>query len=224
MKRLILVVLALASFSLSGSSAFASDCAVDNYDHNGSTMELQQCNGELSIAYSKPRSGLAKIGVSPGTLLFEGGVSRSGRVSGDARLFSAKCGEISYQVSGSMRGDTISLTGQAPKRNSGCRVTSHRTDNLLFTLITSAPQPAPAANDWYAIAGSFKSRSAAEAKVRELNAGGYNDWIIKNTRDCPNFTNGYWIATVGPLLKADATAWTEWTNIPDAYAKKCSVN
>jgi hypothetical protein len=218
MNRFILMVLALASFSLFGPSAFASDCAVDSYDHNGSTMEVQQCDGDLFISYSAPRSGLAKIGVIPGTLLFEGNLRPGNRVSGQARLFSAKCGEITYDVSGTTSGNSIVLSGSAPKRNSSCRVISYSTDKLLFTLNIGAT---PAADDWYVIAGSFRSTAAAQRVVDRLNAG-RADWFIKNTRDCPNFTNGYSIATIGPMSKALATEWKDWTGQPDAYIKTCN--
>lgn len=222
MTRLILALLAYLGLTLIGLPAFAQGCSVLTYDHNGSAMQVEQCGRTLRIFYAVPRNGLAEIGVVPGTLLFDGSISRSGGVNGDARLFSAKCGEITYGVAGAIRSSSILLSGSAPKRNSNCRVTSYRNDELLFTLMTSTPQPTATASDWYAIIGSYRDRGDATAQAARFNTRTNQDWFVLNTRDCPNFTNGYWIATVGPLSKADATAWKDWSGVPDAYVKTCN--
>lgn len=221
MTNWVLIIATLIGFGIMSSPSFASNCAVDEYDHNKSLMEVQVCDGTLDISYKQPRQGLRDAGVKADDVLFEGKVSRTGVVTGLARLFSAKCGPITYQVTGAIRNTSILLEGEAPVRNAKCKVTKYRSDKLLFTLKTEAQRPAPKENDWYAITGSFKNKADADAKVRQLNAGGYNDWIVKNTRDCPNFTNGYWISTIGPLSKAKADEWRKWTKQADAYIKTC---
>ena len=146
MKRWFVMAFAVSVLMQSGSTSFASDCAVDAYDHNGSTMEVQICDGEIFITYSAPRTGLAKLGIAPGTLLLNGRTSRSGRRGrrGGA-LFSAKCGEITYAVEGRFGRTGLVLTGQAPRRDASCRVTSFRDDELLFTeiLVTAPSVPRP---------------------------------------------------------------------------------
>lgn len=132
-----LLVLAVGS---PNAPSHASACAVDEYDHNGSTMEYQVCDGgEISISYVRPRSGLRPHGVREGTLLFNGSENRNGRITGQARIFNNHCGEITYSVSGTSQGGSIVLNGQAPVRNKSCRVTRYRPDRLLFTLLGGAP-------------------------------------------------------------------------------------
>lgn len=222
MTRWLFIFATSIGFGIISSPSFASNCAVDDYDHNNSLMEVQVCDGTLDISYKQVRSGLQDAGVKANDVLFEGKVSRTGGVTGLARMFSAKCGPLTYNVTGTIRNTSILLEGEAPVRNASCRVTKYRADKLLFTLKTEAQRPAPKTNDWYATTGAFKNKADADAAVRKLNAGGYNDWFVKNTRDCPNFTNGYWISTIGPLSKDKADEWRAWTKQSDAYIKTCN--
>lgn len=275
-KRILLAAAALLAVSGPTMPAQASNCAVDEFDHNGSTMEAQVCDGgNLSISYIRPRSGLRNLGVGDGTLLFDGFEQGGGRISGQARLFSRRCGVITYTVSGSKNSaGTIVLSGSAPVRNNNCQVARYRTDRLVFTLLGGAPQtstnvapscpagfvlsggqcvrqatsaptptcpagfvysrgqcvrtggPAPSprphtpnagVGDWYAIAGSFRSRLQAQQRKDALGFG----WIVMNTNQCPNFTNGFWIAAAGPYSKQDAQAYSGGAGHFRAYVKTC---
>lgn len=115
----------------------ASHCAQDLYNHNGSVMEIFFCDEGLNIAYDVPRAGIRKHGVKQGTLLFEGSVSHSGLISGQARVFKRGCRAALYPVSGRQKGNRIVLNGQAPKRRSDCSIKGYRSDRLVFTLIKS---------------------------------------------------------------------------------------
>jgi hypothetical protein len=42
-----------------------------------------------------------------------------------------------------------------------------------------------------------------------------------NTNQCPNFRNGYWIATAGPLSKQEAQAYSGGASHFGAYVKTC---
>jgi hypothetical protein len=222
MTRWLFIFAASIGFGIISSPSFARNCPVDYYDHNNSLMEVQVCHGTLDISYKQPRQGIKDAGVKVDDVLFEGKVSRNGLVTGLARLFSAKCGQITYNVTGKIGRTSIRLEGEAPVRNASCRVTKYRNDKLLFTLKTQAQRPTLKGNDWYVLTGAFKNKADADAKVRQLNAGGYNDWFVKNTRDCPNFTKGYWISTIGPLSKNKANEWRAWTKQKDAYIKTCN--
>ncbi len=207
------------------SQASASNCEIEEYDHNGSLMEVQICDSDLVITYLRPRSGLP---VSGGTRLFEGRVSSIGSISGQSRLFSAGCGEITYDVEGAVRPNSILLSGKAPVRNANCKVTRYRDDELLFTRQaaaaprTVAPRPAApraSTDDWYAIAGAFGDFAGAAERVSELPSG----WAVKNSNECRNFRNGFWIAAIGPLSKSDADAWS--SVVPrefQPYVKSCN--
>ncbi len=227
------------------SGAQASACANDQYVHNGSIMDVQICDGgRLAISYSQPRAGLARVGARPGSLLFDGVEGPGGAISGQSRLFSARCGVVPYAVSGSRQGNTIVLRGSAPIRGPGCQVVRYRQDDLVFTPVAAAPQPnptpqcppgfvfvngqcvragpgpapGPVGGDWYAIAGSFRSQNKANARIAQLGGDG---WFIMNTSQCPNFRNGYWIATSGPMARGQAQALASTVRRFGAYAKTC---
>jgi len=232
--------------------ADASNCARDQYMHNGSRMDFEVCDGgRVTIAYAQPRPGMAKQGARPGSLLFDGTEGPGGVITGQSRLFSARCGVVPYAVSGSRQANTIILNGTAPIRGKGCQVVRHRQDNLVFTLLggtTPGPNPAPqcppgfffsngqcvragagpapvprpvprpGAGDWYAIAGSFGSQSQAQTRINQLGGGA---WHMMNTAQCPNFRNGYWIATAGPFSKGQAQGFAGTARQYGAYVKTC---
>ncbi|RMF10370.1 MAG: hypothetical protein D6773_00885 [Alphaproteobacteria bacterium] len=114
--------------------AAASACSAKEFLHNGSLMEVQRCDGgALTITYKAPRPGIAQQGAGPGTLFFNGIEKPDGTITGQARLFSARCGIATYPVTGSHRNGIIALSGTAPIRGKGCRVVRHQNDYLLFT-------------------------------------------------------------------------------------------
>lgn len=82
-----------------------------------------------------------------------------------------------------------------------------------------APQPRPGGNagDWYAIAISATTRNAAQQRANTLGPG----WFVMNTRDCPNFRNGYWVATAGGFSKATAQLYVDQARRFKAYKKTC---
>jgi len=142
MRRLFSAVPALLAFLLATPLAHASACAIDEYIHNGSIMEIQACDsGSISISYTQPRPGIAKQGARPGSLLFDGFEDANGVISGQARLFSARCGVVTYAVTGRRQGNSIILNGTAPIRGQGCHVTRHRQDNLIFALAGAGAGP-----------------------------------------------------------------------------------
>ena len=260
MKRLLSAVAAVFALSALAPQAEASACSVDQYMHNRSVMEIEACDGgTITISYVQPRPGMAKAGARNGSLLFDGFEQPNGVITGNSRLFSARCGVVPYAVSGSRQGNSIVLNGTAPIRGKGCQVVRYRQDNLVFTLIGAGagagvpqtvqpscppgfyfngsqclrrnagpapipvpqpvPQPQPGGNagDWYAIAGSFKKRGPAQARVNQLGPG----WFVMNTNQCPNFRNGYWIATAGGFAKGTAQLYVNQAR-KGAYKKTCN--
>lgn len=247
MTRLQLVVLIACGLTLSASPTVASNCAIDQYDHNGSLMEMQVCDGGgMSISYLRPRQGLVAVGVLSGTLLFDGVEHAGGAISGQARRFSKTCGPITYPVTGQTHGTTIILRGNAPVVDGRCRITGYRLDKLLFTLQGAAAPPPPSAGPavvaptcppgFVLSQGVCVSSSAGaapaggdwyaiagtfgsqgEAQVRAIQFGA--GWFAMNTNTCPNMTNGYWIAAAGPFDKATAQLYVNQSR--HGYLKTC---
>ena len=120
------------AFGAAATSAHASDgCDFQTLNHNGSTMAYENCEGAVTIEYTRPRSTMRRQGVRSGTVLFRGW-ARNGRISGTAYRFKAGCGRIGYSVSGRQRAYGATLIGTAPVRGSGCGVTRYRRDVLRF--------------------------------------------------------------------------------------------
>ena len=109
---------------------------MDEYDHNGSLMEMQVCDGGgMTISYSRPRRGLTGAGVRSGTLFFDNIERAVDVISGQARIFNrGTCGPIPYAATGLNHGGLIIFRGDVPALDNGCRVTGYRPEKLLFTL------------------------------------------------------------------------------------------
>lgn len=104
--------------------------------HNGSLMRLSAYGEGRAFHYENPRPELARAGVRPGTMLFNGR-NQGGNYSGAAQVFSSACpGQpMMYQVQGNVGANQTSVTlyGTRPVRQ-GCVATGAFTqDTLHFT-------------------------------------------------------------------------------------------
>ncbi|ODA66468.1 hypothetical protein A7A08_02591 [Methyloligella halotolerans] len=220
MRIVSLGAIALWGWAVSGAAAYGSDCARDLYDHNGSTMEIEFCDGgSVVIEYVEPRPGLKSAGVRSGTVLFRGSQAGDGKVSGEATIFDKTCGPLAYPVAGEAEGDVLVLKGAAPIRGQNCKVARYREDQLAFAWKGAEVQEPPAApgsgsGDWYAIAAASADRSEAQDMANRLGAG----WFVMQTDRCPNFTKGLWIATAGPFAKRAAE---DYARPASGYIKSC---
>jgi hypothetical protein len=104
--------------------------------HNGSVMYLVANGPSREFYYQKPRTGMLEVGVRPGSLLFRGEID-NGQYSGTAYIFNMHCGQIPFQVKGSIleNDERIVLTGQAPKVGRNCRAYEFATSSLEFTHV-----------------------------------------------------------------------------------------
>jgi hypothetical protein len=106
------------------------------WDHNGSVMYLVANGQSREFYYQKPREGMLDAGAHPGSLLFRGEID-NGKYSGTAYIFNGRCGQIPFQVEGSIldNDERIMLTGQAPRVARNCRAGESYTSNLEFRLL-----------------------------------------------------------------------------------------
>ena len=117
--------------------------------------------------YDDPRPEMLQAGAYRGALLFSG-QSNNHEYSGTAYVFSRRCGQLPYQVSGLiLDGFTrVRLTGRAPRVGPDCRITGYVDDTLDFRLIKLAPQnvgPSPQPPSPPSPAPQFQYRSKEKA-------------------------------------------------------------
>lgn len=138
-----LVVTAMVS---AGDATAQRQLLVSTWDHNGSTMLMEQRGRNVVIKYEDVSARMDRAGVRSGTILFEGRVNRRNRLVGDAYVFRRGCDPAPYDVRGRYNPDIgqqeIMLRGAAPIRRRGaCRVVDYARNRsasrLRFTLIGS---------------------------------------------------------------------------------------
>jgi hypothetical protein len=95
--------------------------------HNGSLMDVYELRGgRLEIRYAEPRSGLADIGVTPGTLLIKGVWVAPQKLEGTAYMFTSGCPALPYRVKGSVdRFGNILLSGPVPVTDYACNIVGY---------------------------------------------------------------------------------------------------
>jgi hypothetical protein len=124
------------------------------WEHNGSAVSLSSNGSARQFYYQYPHGGLQDVGVTTGTLLFDGHKTGNQYV-GKAYVFSRACGAIAYDVAGPISADqrTVTLRGNAPQVDSRCQVVGYRDDILIFNFSSTSVDPKPdrnvAASDTY---------------------------------------------------------------------------
>jgi hypothetical protein len=106
------------------------------WDHNGSVVYLVANGQSREFYYRKPRAGMLDAGAHPDSLLFRGEID-NGKYSGTAYIFNRHCGQIPFQVEGTIldNDERIMLTGQAPRVARNCGADESYTSNLEFRLV-----------------------------------------------------------------------------------------
>lgn len=109
------------------------------WDHNGSTMRLQDYGNKRIFTYEYPSLRMQKAGVTQGDVLFNG-VKKGDKYYGTARVFSKYCDySLPYDVSGNVySGPKVVLIGTRDSYDAGCvRNGRKTTDKLVFTYLSS---------------------------------------------------------------------------------------
>jgi Aspartyl protease len=114
------------------------------WSHNGSVLYLVAKGTCREFYYKEPRPGMLQAGAHPGALLFRG-QSKNHHYSGTAFVFSSRCGQLPYQVSGPILDghEHVRLTGQKPEVGPDCSITGYFDDTLEFHLIKTLKEPPP---------------------------------------------------------------------------------
>jgi hypothetical protein len=138
-------------FFLSSPAAFSGESI---WLHNGSKIRWVSDGDSRRAYYAQPRSGLDKIGIFPGQLLFDG-YRRGSIVAGQAYTFKRGCPALHFSVSANLLSETtIDLRGSSPRREAGCVVTSFVETDLKFDYVetlggapsVNSPTPEPSSS------------------------------------------------------------------------------
>lgn len=110
------------------------------WSHNGSVFYLVKSGNGREFHYKEPRPEMVQAGAYRGALLFAG-QSNNRQYSGTAFLFSSRCGQLPFQVSGPIldNHERVQLKGRAPRVGPDCRIIGYLDDTLDFQLIKTAP-------------------------------------------------------------------------------------
>lgn len=109
------------------------------WDHNGSTMRLQDYGNERIFTYEYPSVRMQKAGITQGDVLFNG-FRKGDKYYGTARVFSKYCDySLPYKVNGNVySGPKVVLTGTRDSYSAGCIRNGRKvTDKLVFTYLSS---------------------------------------------------------------------------------------
>jgi predicted aspartyl protease len=111
------------------------------WSHNGSVFYLVKSGKGREFHYKEPRPEMVQAGAYRGALLFAG-QSKNHQYSGTAFLFSSKCGQLPYSVSGPIldNHERVQLKGRAPRVGPDCRIIGYVDDTLEFRLIKTSPE------------------------------------------------------------------------------------
>jgi hypothetical protein len=124
--------------------AYQGDYDSSLLNHNGSIMSLiEGGNNSRTIYYRSPRPLMAELGVTQGTVLFQGH-EIDGRWFGTAYVFKWGCPPIPYRVEGSLQQDDwggwyVHLRGPAPVEYGGCTPISYswtHNSELIFQYLS----------------------------------------------------------------------------------------
>ena len=116
--------------------------------------------------------------------------------------------------------ENANLTGQTPAPNTNNRnLNSNRITN---TAANTSPTDPASGETWFVIAGTYakNARAAAEQKLSEVKAAGYDATII-DTNDHPNLSPNYWAVVSGPYSQSQALSVKAkmYGDFPEVYIK-----
>jgi len=94
---------------------------------NKSVMYLVSEGNKRRFYYDEPRPTMKELGVSKGTLFFDGNLQGS-TIVGTAYVFSKRCGPLGYSVTGEISEDQRAMTafGKSPLVDANCQIATYR--------------------------------------------------------------------------------------------------
>ena len=167
------------------------------WQHNGSIVSLEASGTARKFSYETPRPGL---NVSPGALLFDG-VKNGDTYSGTAFEFSRSCPPAGYQVSGSVSSNqqVVTMTGDAPVRDTACKIVGSKPSDLVFTYVRTAP---------FASADDVKSKprdQSVSVTPKAVEQDGAGDSAQQDQCQLPKEANYVFFDTSGFAVRTSAS-------------------
>lgn len=121
--------------------AFAPEKEVDrkrtsNWIFFGSTMYMTAQGAQRRLFYDAPRDSLSNLGITRGSLLFEGTLNQS-KLTGQLIAYASNCPALQYPATGTLSADglRITLVGNRPARDSDCNVISQKAVTLVLEFV-----------------------------------------------------------------------------------------
>jgi hypothetical protein len=119
-----------------------STAPTESYWQSGeSIMRLEATGNSRRFVYFRPSDAELKAGAKPGSLRFDGQISGKGYV-GTAFLYSDKCGQSAFQVSGQIKNDggRVVLSGKSLDIDKKCSVVGKTEQTFVFDFIKPPPK------------------------------------------------------------------------------------
>jgi hypothetical protein len=107
-----------------------------NWNFFGSTMYMTAQGAQRRLFYDVPRESLSNLGITRGSLLFEGELNQS-NLTGQVIAYAPNCPALKYPAIGTLsaNGLRVTLTGNRPARDSSCNIIGQRAVTLIFEFV-----------------------------------------------------------------------------------------
>jgi hypothetical protein len=109
------------------------DNRTSNWNFFGSKMYMTTQGAQRRLFYDAPRESLSNLGITRGSLLFEGTLNQS-KLTGQLIAYASNCPVLQYPATGTLSADglRITLVGNRPTRDSACNVIGQKAVTLVL--------------------------------------------------------------------------------------------
>jgi hypothetical protein len=117
-------------------SSVPAELKTSRWTFNGSGMYMTADGRRRRVFYETPRESLDVLGISSGSLIFDGELSGS-RFTGNVVAYAPGCTILKYPVNGILNPDgrSFSLMGRRPARDDWCNIVGSTDVTLIFEFV-----------------------------------------------------------------------------------------